>query len=182
MREITELFSQRSLADFLLQRRDLALNELRDSGHAGSAEAFRAKFCLKLPILRTNQMDMVDSGVVPVDTTVPPGLDLEAEVAYLEKLIERIEGPPLIWAIVRVPFEGEAVVFELIPPDYDRPRPTGWVDGDAISLRTEHQSRDNGWKQQLKSSIVSVNEHLAALEESIQNFNRHIEGLLQAVS
>lgn len=175
------LFSQRTLADFLLERRALVLDALREAVQSECGQALCTRFRLDLPKLRTHQMKMSDSGVVPVDTTVPPGLDDEAEVAYLAQLIERLEMPPLIWAIVRVPFDGEAALFNLIPPDFERPRPPGSVDGGAILLRTEHRGRDEAWKQQLETNLVNISEHLEALEEPIRNFNHHIERLIRGL-
>lgn len=176
------LFSQRSVADFLLDRRALVLETLRDPDHSLRGAALCARFQLIVPKLHTDQMTMGDSGVVPVETSVPPGLDPEAEVAYLAQLVERLEMSPLIWATVRVPFEGEAVVFDLIPLNFDRPRPSGCVDGDAITIRTEHRRGNTAWKQQLEREILSIGEHLEALEEPIRNFNQHVERLIREQS
>lgn len=82
-----KLFSQRPVADFLLEWRALVLETLRYPDRSLLGAALYTKFQLIVPKLRTAQMSVSDSGVVGVDTRVPEGLDAEAEVAYLEQLV-----------------------------------------------------------------------------------------------
>jgi hypothetical protein len=177
-----KLFSQRPVADFLLDQRTLVLEALRDPDHSPRGAALYARFQLIVPKLRTDQMNISDSGVVAVDTRVPEGLDAEAEVAYLAQLVERLEMPPQIWVTVRVPFEGEPVVFDLIPVAFDRAPPSASVVGTAIQLRTEHRHGSDAWKQQLEHDIENIAEHLAALEAPIGDFNQHVERLIRGAS
>jgi len=183
------LFSDGSLADFLIERWQFFIADLDETEHRfagaalrGRAEEAKAVHTLVVPVL-SPEMRVVEHGPVVDDVGSEPGLaepmclgdfadagDLvRARLRQLEAEIRRLETTR---TTIAVPFTGSAPLFRFRPSGCAIPAPLGKVEDQAILMWFErYGKKDQAWKSVLQADLDSIDLILEAAGSEVAAFN-----------
>ncbi|MBI3684466.1 MAG: hypothetical protein HY235_29170 [Acidobacteria bacterium] len=129
-----------------------------------------ARFRLNVPVLLEDQIHAID----PRETRV----DVSHRFDYAGFEGERVEIPGTITTVV-IPFEGDADFLSVRPQTFSLSPPRGEVAKDEVRfnfLRTDNDAA--ALKRDYERSLTEVNECLASLRESEEQFNAALPALV----
>lgn len=194
------LFGAGDLAEYLGERQERLFESLRPARRRESAAVFEARVArlearhhLAAPRilkgLRVIEQGRLAGGRPQVGcAAVEPGdrerfpsqrAFLEARVRYLEAHLKQVA--PRAYAVVEVPFEGEADLFAYRPSGCRLTVPEGRVNGRTLRLRIEHFGRhDRDWQEGLRRDLLDIEKILLQVRKEVEVYNTAVSRAIRA--
>ena len=185
------LFSEGDLADYLIERQQRFLADLKPGTRRLAPDALKARIAklkarhqLKAPVLG-RRLRIAEQGKLAdgkpgaeFDLVAPTDPDrfankqefLKARVRYLEAFLRHVSSRT--YAVIEVSFEGDGALFRYCPTRSRLPAPHGVVSGGSIRMKIERSGRhDHRWHAQLKSNLLHLEALLLHTRKMVAAFN-----------
>jgi hypothetical protein len=194
------LFAQGDLAAFLERRLERAAAEIRPARRHPPADVVRARIArfearhqLAPPRIlsgaRVVEQGALDGGQPQTTPALVPAPDpaafstrreyLGARIRHLEARLKHAS--PRTFALIDVPFEGAAELFDYCPTGCRLPAPSAEVRDGALRLRLECSGpHDPEWRAQLQSDLLQIERFLLHTRREVAAFNRTVSQAIRA--
>jgi hypothetical protein len=153
----------------------LPANTVLNASEEDLVQSLKEEFWLNVPVLKDDQIHISYSGETKVDVSNDPMnrffYDQRSGPAYV----------PASKTIITVPFEGDPEFLRVRPQTYTLNPPRGEITKSEILL-TYIRRDQNGEaiKQDYQRTVESIKEYLGSLLQSVSQFNRQLEALVQS--
>lgn len=148
-------------------------NTLLNASEQDLVQAVVEEFRLNVPVIKDEEIHIADAGEAQVDVSSDPMRRFFYDGYSGSRYV------PGNRTVIAVPFEGDAEFFRIRPQTFTSNPPRGEITKTEILLtfvRTDQNA--DAIRQDYQSTVTSIKQYLASLQESATQFNSQLEGLV----